>query len=228
MQEQQTKGFCHYITCPDHFCCVTVLMPLCRHPRLSHHHGHGDVSGVSLRWVWAVNFYHPQRLQRRPQSLPRPLTFWSWVREQTYNKATLRYRTHFLTFKKKEEEKEEKLTVEKTAINSSWQIMNSFAHPDSEHRRQQEFDKHDKNSIRMEARCGNLTCERLISVRALKLKWVTAEQVSFVSRGLGIGDNLFSWGYVFKFVSNVFKGTVLNWPVVKHWYYCVMCRGGIH
>lgn len=52
----------------------SAVVPLYRHPRLSHHHGHGHVSGVSLRRVRPVHLHHSQRLQRRPQPLPRPLT----------------------------------------------------------------------------------------------------------------------------------------------------------
>lgn len=54
---------------------LTLFAPsLRRHPRLPHDHRHRHLSGISLRRIWRVHFLHPFSVQRRSQSLPRPLT----------------------------------------------------------------------------------------------------------------------------------------------------------
>lgn len=53
---------------------MCFLFVFFRHPRLPNHHSHSDVSGVSLRWLWPIDFYYSQRLQRRSEPLSWPLT----------------------------------------------------------------------------------------------------------------------------------------------------------
>lgn len=52
----------------------TMFSSSYRHPRLPHDHSDCHVSGIPLRRIWRVYFLHPRRIQRRSQSLPRPLT----------------------------------------------------------------------------------------------------------------------------------------------------------
>lgn len=45
-----------FVWCVLHVILIIVLSAPRRHPRVSYDHGHGDVSGVSLRWVWWIHF----------------------------------------------------------------------------------------------------------------------------------------------------------------------------
>lgn len=53
---------------------MMMMLLSCRHPRVPHHHCHGDLSGVPIRRIRRVHFYNSQWLQRRPQSISRPLS----------------------------------------------------------------------------------------------------------------------------------------------------------
>lgn len=53
---------------------VMMCVFLGRHPRVPHHHCHRDLSGVPLRWIRRLHFYNSQWLQRRSQSISRPLS----------------------------------------------------------------------------------------------------------------------------------------------------------
>lgn len=97
---QQTQRVCSdetsaWVSSQTRYVCVCVDLPLCacvcasreqtniffshfslshRHPRFPNDYSNCHLSGISLRRIWGVDFLHPRRIQRRSQSLPRPLT----------------------------------------------------------------------------------------------------------------------------------------------------------